>query len=385
MITDIAIAGYRSIREIVFPLSRLTIVTGANGSGKSSFYRALRLLADVSSGQIIGALAKEGGLTSTMWAGLERGAGHSKTQVTLDTNPLRRNPVALKLGFVTEDYGYAIDLGFPIKQEGSAFNLDPEIKAEALWAGERLSRRNVLYSRAGQGISILRAGGKRETVATSIAPYDSLMQFATFDKDYAELLFLRESMRNWRFYDNLRTDSDAPARLSQIGTRTTVLAADGRDLAAAIQTIFEIGDRETLSTSIAEAFPESRLEVREQTGHFSLVMHQKGLLRPLGVSELSEGTLRFIMLAAALLTPRPPSLMVLNEPETGLNPALMEHLANLIGEASRNCQIVVVSHQEELVRLLMEGPNRSALNLKKEMGETVFDGQARPFWEWPSR
>jgi predicted ATPase len=127
------------------------------------------------------------------------------------------------------------------------------------------------------------------------------------------------------------------------------------------------------------------LEVREQTGHFSLMMHQKGLLRPLSVSELSEGTLRFIMLAAALLTPRPPPLMVLNEPETGLNPALMQHLCNLIGEASRNCQIVVVSHQEELVRLLLEGQNRSVLNLKKEMGETVFEGQEMQSWEWPSR
>ena len=62
-------------------------------------------------------------------------------------------------------------------------------------------------------------------------------------------------MRAWRFYDHFRTDKEAPARLPQLGTRTPVLSHDGRDLAAAIQTIREIGDHETLDESIENAFP----------------------------------------------------------------------------------------------------------------------------------
>jgi predicted ATPase len=57
-----------------------------------------------------------------------------------------------------------------------------------------------------------------------------------------EMLTLRESIRAWRFYDHFRTDVDAPARSPQIGTHTPVLGNDGADLAAAIQTICEIGD-----------------------------------------------------------------------------------------------------------------------------------------------
>jgi len=51
-------------------------------------------------------------------------------------------------------------------------------------------------------------------------------------------------------------------------------------------------------------------------------MHQHGLLRPFRAGELSDGTLRYLLLVAALLSPRPPSLMVLNEPETSLHPRI---------------------------------------------------------------
>ena len=72
MLNTIAIRGYRSLREIVLPLAGLTVVTGANGTGKSSLYRALRLLADCGRGEVIGSLAREGGLESVLWAGPEQ-------------------------------------------------------------------------------------------------------------------------------------------------------------------------------------------------------------------------------------------------------------------------------------------------------------------------
>jgi AAA15 family ATPase/GTPase len=53
MMTRLAIAGYRSLRDIRVPIGALNVVTGANGSGKSSLYRALRLLADIAQGRII--------------------------------------------------------------------------------------------------------------------------------------------------------------------------------------------------------------------------------------------------------------------------------------------------------------------------------------------
>jgi predicted ATPase len=71
MMTRLAISGYRSLRDVRVTLGALNVVTGANGSGKSSLYRALKLLADIAQGRIIQSLAAEGGLQSTLWAGPE--------------------------------------------------------------------------------------------------------------------------------------------------------------------------------------------------------------------------------------------------------------------------------------------------------------------------
>src|SRR5439155_4043376 len=109
-------------------------------------------------------------------------------------------------------------------------------------------------------------------------------------------------------------DADAPARASHIGTRTPVLASDGADLAAALQTVREIGDAAALDKAVDAAFPGGRVAVAGAAGRFELEFHQHGLLRPLGGAELSDGTLRYLLWVAALLTPRPPDLLVLNEP-----------------------------------------------------------------------
>ena len=69
MLQTIAVEGYRSLRSLVVPLGRLTVVTGANGSGKSSLYRVLRLLSATAHGGAVRALAAEGGLGSVLWAG----------------------------------------------------------------------------------------------------------------------------------------------------------------------------------------------------------------------------------------------------------------------------------------------------------------------------
>ena len=85
-------------------------------------------------------------------------------------------------------------------------------------------------------------------------------------------------------------------------------------------------------------------------------MRQHGLLRPLKAAELSDGTLRYLLWVAALLTPRPPGLLVLNEPETSLHPDLLPALGRLIA-------------------------------LDKRFGETALagDAESRASWRWPAR
>lgn len=383
MITRLCVSGYRSLRDVRLSVSRLTVVTGANGSGKSSLYRALRLLADVAQGRVVQSLATEGGIQSTLWAGPETIAASVRRGDFPVEGLKRKNPVALKLGFAGEDYGYAIDLGFPATLEGM-FSLDPHIKVEALWTGEWLGRSNLFAERRGPGVRIRDDAGAWRQASTQLASFDSMMTHCADPHDGIELLSVRERMRDWRFYDQLRTDRDAPARRPQIGTYTPVLDGDGGNLPAALRTIHEIGDVEGLKFAIDDAFPGSTMDVVSNDGWFELEMRQHGLLRPLKTAELSDGTLRYLLLVAALMSPRPPALMVLNEPETSLHPDLLGPLGRLITLASARSQIVVVSHAAALVAEL-EGAGGRRIELRKSFGETAADDDDPPRWEWPTR
>lgn len=385
MLHTLAVANYRSINSLILPLGRLNLITGANGSGKSNLYRALRLLAETAQGGVVNALAREGGLESSFWAGPEKISRRMlKGEVPVQGSP-RQNVMRLRLGFAGEDFGYAIALGLP-EPSNSAFSLDPEIKRECIWAGAAYRPASLLVDRSGPLVR-MREGRSWQVLAQHVPNYDSLFDQIGNDPNCPEVFQLRETIRRWRFYDHFRSDAEAPARQPQLGTRTPVLHHDGRDLAAALQTIREIGDRDALNAAIDDAFPGSRLHIDFQAGgRFAVELRQEGLLRPLSAAELSDGTLRYLLLVAALLTPRPPSLMVLNEPETSLHPDLLPALGRLIIAASKQTQVWVVSHASRLIATLKESPDCNTLELDKQLGQTCIRGQGmldEPPWHWP--
>lgn len=366
MITQLAISGYRSLRDVRLELETLNVVTGANGAGKSSLYRALRLLAEIAHGGVVRAIAAEGGLGSARWAGSRNG----------------KDSVSVKMGFTYDDYGYAIDLGLPVgTAESLPYPGDAMIKTESLWAGQVMSPRNEIASRKGVLVKVRDSQYVWNNVLTSLSPYDSMMTQASDPKEGREILLVRESMRDWRFYDHFRTDRDAPVRRPQIGTYTPVLAGDGVDLTAAIHTLRFLGDTEAFDAAVDDAFPGASVEVSGD----HLLMHQDGLLRPLGVAELSDGTLRYLLLIAALLSLRPPLLMVLNEPEMSLHPDLLAPLGRLIAKASQTSQVIVVSHADALVEAMATAAPANHIVLDKQLGETIISGKDRIAWTWPVR
>jgi predicted ATPase len=390
MLTTLAISNYRSLRELVVPLQRLNVIAGANGCGKSNVYRALRLLADTARGGVATSLAREGGLQSTLWAGPES----FSDAVLRGDHPVegtrRKEPVSLQLGFAGDEFGYAIDFGpaSSPKVSSSAFTLDPAIKRESIWAGESYRPAAALVERRNAIVQVKGDGREWHTIPHNIASFDSMLAQFADPRSAPEILTLREQIRSWRFYDHFRTDAEAPARLPQLGTHTPVLANDGADLAAALQTIVEIGDRDALDAAVEDAFPGCSVSVINNDGRFEISMQQHGLLRPLRAAELSDGTIRYLLWIAALLSPRPSELLVLNEPETSLHPDLLPALARLIANAARRSQVLVVSHARRLIAALEEERDCNSIMLEKEFGATRIAGLGSletPSWHWPKR
>jgi len=351
-------------------LRDLTVVTGGNGSGKSSLYRVLSLLAATARGEVIAALAREGGLESTLWAGPERISGSMRRGEQPVQGTVRRGRVSLRIGFGTDEFSYALDLGLPMPSD-SLFRKDPEIKSEAIWSGQRLRPATMLSQRHGPTVRCRQPDGSWTVVPTQLAPFESMITEVADPRTAPEVLDVRETLRSWRFYDQIRTDAGSPARARSIGTRTPALAPDARDLVAALATIDEIGDDERLAAAIDEAFPGTTVSVVDQDGVFDLQLRQPGLLRPLSAAEVSDGTLRYLAWAAALLSPRPPAFLVLNEPENSLHPILLPALARLVVAAARREPVMLVTHSDLLLVALRSAADETGTDLGVGMAEAM--------------
>lgn len=381
MLTTFAVAGYRSLVELVVPLSQLTVISGANGTGKSNLYRARRLLATSGSGGAVGAIAREGGIGSVRWAGPRtapagvRGRGEGT---------VARGPVSIRIGFSSDAYGYLIDFGQPqVDPARSYFVQDPEIKREQVFTGPFARPTSVLVDRT-RGAVRVQDGGWRD-VPQQLGPGQSVLVDLEDATALPDTLRVRHQLGQWRFYDQFRTDPDAPARAPQVGTRTRWLGHDGAELAAVWATAIEAGSGAQLDAAVGDAFPGSRVDVAVTDGIFRLQAHQDGLLRPLSAAELSDGTLRYFLLCAALLPADPPPLIVVNEPEASLHEHLIDPLAALIRSAAERTQVIVVTHSSRLRTALADA---TSVELVADSAGTRVRDQGlldTPPWHWPTR
>ncbi|WP_430592698.1 AAA family ATPase [Humidisolicoccus flavus] len=382
MLQTLAVQGYRSVRSLELELANVTLITGANGTGKSSVYRALRLLAECGSGNVIGALANEGGLPAARWAGPTSIPGSIRSGA-----PSSGDPASIRLGFADEAFGYAIDLGVPQSSANTLFALDPEIKQEHIFVGSVIRPGSMLVERK-RAIARVKEGSTWNHFDCSLMSYESILDMFPGTDQAPEIARVRNALRTWRFYDSFRTDIGSPARAPQVGTRSPRLNDDGSNLAAVLQTTIENGDLWNARGTIAEALSGSTLDITEQGGRLALGLRQPGMLRSLEVHELSDGTLQFLLLVAALTAVDRPSLIVLNEPERSLHRDVLPALAELIRSAAEDSQIIVVTHAADLIRLLERQRGTLHHELVKSSGETLvrdLGALEGPPWSWPKR
>ena len=319
------------------------------------------LIGRAAQGQFARAIAEEGGTPSVFWAGGERIRYQRK-----------KPPKRIVLNFEGEDFGYELQAGLPSPNEHALqtmFTLDPRVKEEYIWPAG--TKRRVLMMKRDEPSAWLRnAEGSMVVYPFQIMKHESVLSQIIDPHLYPEISAVRNEILSWRFYHHFRTDLHSPLRQPQIGVQTPVLSTDGQDLAPALQTILEIGEDSVLKEAIAGAFGGAELLIESIETAFSMKLRIPGLLRPLQAREFSDGQLRFLCLCAALLSPRPPALLALNEPETSLHPDLIGALARLIVHASKHTQLWITTHSTALAERIEEHSGLPRVRLCLVNGET---------------
>lgn len=352
MLHSLSIQGYRSLLDISLKLGPLTVVQGANGVGKSNLYKGLRLFSALADGSFPQAIAEEGGTASCFWAAPVPG-------------PRRPKTIALQVGSALFDWKVIFGLVPTTPGDPTFFRTDPDVKKETLRA------ETGTYARA--------------TWSREIPHTESMLSYIRDAPNYPELATAREDILSWRFYEGFRSDDHSPLRKPAPRFWSPVLNTDGSNLAAALQTIRESSFPDRLQEIVALAFPDHGLDIAcPGEALLAIEWTHPELKRPLAAHELSDGTLRFLALAAALLAPKPPSLLVLNEPENSLNPSLFGALAQLIAWANEASQVLVITHSTELASLLAEDQKALVHQLELKEGATRLaqDAAAKRVWHF---
>jgi predicted ATPase len=363
-VREFSASGYRSLQKIAYPMSRLDVFVGANGVGKSNLYRGLELLRGAAANTLGRDLAREG-LDLAMWAG-------PKTH----KQPAVRLGVSLEApGRTGSIYRYEIEVGFPPKYASATFEFEPQVKSETLThvSGTRSVR---FLDRSGPSVMVRDNAGRPAKLDMDILASETVLGRLEDPSRYPELDAVRRTLLEWRFYHDLRTDADSALRRPCVAAATPTLASDGSDLAAVFATLAYIReDTVDLDEAVAAAFPGARLVV-DAAGRMASfgVAFPEFPNRVFEAGELSDGTLRFLSLAGALMAYRLPPFIALNEPESSLHPDLMEPLAQMVVRAAARTQVWLVTHSERLAEAIRRSGAGAVRTVTKHKGATTIEG-----------
>lgn len=358
-LTEFLIGNYRSIKHVWLKLDRLNVIVGPNGSGKSNLYRAIYLLASTASGRLARNVAEEGGISSILWSG--KGSDRARVDLSVKLDNLQYD---LSFTSLSPALGGGRD---------SVFKNDLEIFKEEIHIKSGQSRTRIL-KRSKAEIHLVDSKGNKVDYTMRVPANESILFGIREPHKFPQLSQLRQEFLSWRFYHHFRTDRDSPLRGPQLAVMTPRMAHDGSDFVSSIATILQWGDKDGFLNSLDDAFPGSSLSVAESPSGLRVRLRSVDLKRAFETRELSDGTLQYLCLLSALYSLDPPSVLVINEPETSLHPDLYEPLARLLVSASHRSQVWITTHSIELADFIVELSGYSPIELEKIEGETRLIG-----------
>ncbi len=339
-IQRLEIEGFRSLQSASWKPGPLNVLIGVNGSGKSNLLRALQLLKSAADGRLSESVRASGGMSPLLWDGQVNAI---KFNLDLESE----NNIELTYELVMERLGQSG--AFRIGQE-SVYETDTNKKYL-----ERTTTRAVTFSLH---------KGKRNRVALKIPLEEMAEDEALLAKlpssDGTGTPFiskLRRELADYRIYHDVRVDGDSEMRRAAVSRRDLRVDPDGSNLISALHTLYTTDRyfKEELNTAMKAAFGDEFEELvfpPAEDGRIQLRLRWRSLRREQSASDLSDGTLRFLFLLTVLAGSAgsdPPSLIAIDEPETGLHPSMLPLIAEYATEAARHTQVIFTTHSPQFL------------------------------------
>jgi predicted ATPase len=351
-IRKISINGFKSIRELhEFELRDLNIIIGANGSGKSNFVQVFQLLMAMTHKGLQKFILENGGADNFLHNGPK-----STTEISME-------------------FEFESNSDHRVGSNFYRFKLNPTVEETFLVSEER---KYVTTNWRSYGNPYRESG-----------LYDERNERSNDGNFNGVGHFVYESIAHWMVYHFHDTSASAPMRRSEIIEDNTRLRNNGSNIAPFLlniknQTFYQSYYRDIVNAVrlVIPFFDDFRLDVIKmgEAEKVKLGWQQKGSDFPMQPYHLSDGSIRFICLATALLNPFPPSVIVIDEPELGLHPEAIRILGELIQDAAKRTQIIVAT-QSPL--LLDQFSIEDIVVVNRKEGQSTFERLNREdFNEW---
>ena len=341
--SDLSIQGFRRLHNVQLPLRPLSVMIGANGTGKTSVLDVLSLLAKSAQGKLNEALADLSGLSSMHTYDSEGDVQFGISMTMADQEPLEYSLALRPQANAYQIFEERLRQTRPPKARGllDAFNAP---SAELITYIE--SHGSDIQYRDDNG-SVFRPTWDHSPLESSLSQVPKMFQ---------EPEDFRNRLASSTFYHVLNVDPRSPVRLPQPMRPATLPGRNGEDLISCLFYLRETARHrfEAIEDALRAAFPRfERLDFPPvAAGTLALAWRESGFTHPLYMHQLSEGTLRFLWLATLLQSPGLTALTLLDEPEVSLHPELLNLLADLMREASSRTQLVVATHSDRLIRFM---------------------------------
>ena len=362
-VKQLDIKGFRSLYDVSWKPGDLNVVIGPNGSGKSNLLRVLELLSVSARGGLGQQIQREGGMEPIVWDG-----SASQVSFRLETLEPKRDVERESLTYCLDLVRLGMSSAYRIEHEllGNYYRVETGEMEQPFKFLERTPYNAVVYDEDERGLSAPDESVPEEETLLSLAagPFTSNRRIAEYQK----------VLSGWRVYQDFQTHREAPVRQPALARSETFLAPDGHNLVSVLHTLYA-GSREfkrNLNDAMSVAFGDDFEELifpPAADQRIQLRVRWKSLQREQTTADLSDGTLRFLLLIAVLANPDPPALIAIDEPATGLHPSMLPIIAEYAADAALRSQVIMTTHSADFLDAFGDLPPTTTVT-KWEDGKT---------------